>query len=612
MRKMKNLIKAAIIFLSIWGNQQSFSQNMIEANPANTLDPGSSFINPAIIIAQHKQVYAGIRVLQLGFLDNNSTAFKHSFVSYSQPFSGLIARSGWGFNAQYLSTPFYSQGNYSFLFAKQLSDIFTLGARTTLFTKGYDLRDANLERQDDPVFAGSRTKYVFSYGFGLLLGPVSNVTVGLAVDHVNKPNLSLSGTPLPQPITFDIGINYMYNNFVGPSFYVNYQDNQTVTTFGVQAKHFAMGTVGLFYGNRSLILDGKLNLLNNRMSIGYRMDLPLMDLISYSVGSHLLSVSYRFSEPIDADFRIGSSVTSLNIIEKRITIIVEKGIRQRDLDGLKNYNLDVFDREALESIKDSAEVVDIHSVGDRTGAQLDDASYKYYKKTVVAMVEEQRRKTGRVDFPVDIDSPPGTGERALALLNFLVDSLGISSKNVKIVYSPNYSNPNKSYGLRILNEIKKNMGKNDSTRSKIEFKMVGEPLLSEDQTIFRIQRLRSSKPVHSWRILIKSGRKTIKRIVGIKEAKTVAWDWKDDDGKLVNEGEYFYTFQWKDKAIARWKPAKPKRRMLIVDKEVQLERITLTRGGRPPASGKNYEMGTEKLEFLLQGKKVNSNTASTP
>jgi len=605
---MQNLMRKIILYqliLVLAGSQFVYAQNLVEANPANIHDPGSAFINPAVIMSQSKQVFAGIRIFQMGFLDNNSTAFKHSFLTYSQPFSRM-PRMGYGITAQYLHTPYFTQGNYSLLVARRFSEIVTLGTRVNWFTKGYNLRDANLEIEDDPVFRDNRTKHVFSLGFGFLLGPVSNLTVGIGLDHVNRPNVSLSGNELRQPITFDFGIHYLFN-FIGPSLYVNYQDNQTVTTFGLEAQHFSLGTLGLYYGKRSVILEGRLNLLRNRMSIGYRMDFPLQDLVSYSVGTHLLSVSYRFAEPIDSDFNIISTVDNLNVVEKRISVEADKGITVRDIEALAEYKLDIFDQQSLERIKESAKVVGIQNLGDRSGAQLDDASYKYYKKTLIEMVEKKMKQTGGTAFKVDINSPPGTGQRALALLNFLVDSLGFPSQNVNIVFAEDYNDPNWNQHNIILEALKTSISDAKGLMKRIKIPIPGKILLSDDQTVFEIKRIQSTKPVHSWRIVIESRGDVIKRFAGFKDPRATAWDWKDDDDNLIKPGEYFYYFQWRDKATGDWKPSRPNKKVIFVDKEVQTERIFLTKDGQPPMEDPNIE--TEKVEVLLKSKKSTETTS---
>lgn len=602
MNKLKNKFLLACFLM--FGGTAGNAQNMVEANPANYLTPNSAFINPAIIMLQSKQVSAGVRLLQLGFLENNSAAFKHSFLSYTQPFS-LWPKMGWGVTAQYLSTPVYNQANYSFIVARRFNELFSIGARFNLFSKNYDLRNAIFEDPNDPVFSGDLTKYFYSFGVGMVLKPVSNFALGFALDHLNRPNVARNGPALHQPLTFDFGFHYTYN-FLGPSVYVNYQDHQSVTILGLEFLYQQLGTAGLFYGNQNLIFEAKLNLLNQKMNIGYRMDFPFSALNDYSAGSYLLSLAYRFSDPIDADFDILASVEQLNVIEKRIIVEADKGIELKDIDALAEYHLDIFDAESLERIKDSSQVADVSNVGDRSGAQLDDASYKYYKQTLTEMIEQKIAQTGGKTFKVDIDSPPGTGKRALALLNYLVDTLGIASENVNIVFSPDYTNHDPNYLNPVLEAIRTSRQDGDSKMKRIKVPIPGKTKVSDDQTVFRIRRLRSTKPVHSWRIIIENSQKEIKKIIGVNEPREVAWDWKDEAEHLVDKGEYFYSFQWKDKMSGDWKPARAKKKVLFVDKEVQEEYIFLTKDGRPPTE--NPDIQTDKVEFLLKGNKRSQTT----
>ncbi|MCI0511786.1 type IX secretion system membrane protein PorP/SprF [candidate division KSB1 bacterium] len=596
MKALFHFILFAGLLVIVTGSRPLAAQNLIEANPANFSDHRSAFINPAIIMNQGKQVHAGIRIFQMGFLDNNATAFKHSYVGYSQAYS-MWPKTGFGVTAQYLSTPVYTQGNYSLLAGRKITDILSIGARLNVFSKGYSLENADLIDPRDPVFSKGLTKYVFSGGLGMFIGPVSNLAVGIAVDHLNRPNVSLAGTPLRQPITFDFGISYTFSS-IGPAVYVNYQDNRTATTFGFDWQYHFLGHVGLYYGARSLILDAGINVLDHRMTIGYRMDFPLMDLNDYSVGTHLLGLAYRFSDPIDADFEIMSSVDFLNVSETFLTVEADRGIELKDLNALEEYSLDIFDRESLERLKDSANVVEVRDLNNRQSAQLDQASYKYYKKTLVDMIEKKIAQTGGRAFKVEIMSPPRTGNRALALLNFVVDTLGMPAENVHIVFTQDYSKPQKTNGSSIIEAIKTQKQDANTKMKRVKVEIQGSSKLSEDQTVFKVRRLRSTKPVHSWRVVIERNDRIIKKIVGVKEPNEVPWDWKDEEDLLVQPGEYFYYFQWKDKMLGTWTPSSPRKKVILVEKDSRRERIFLTKDGRPFDEDPNTI--PEKVEFLLK------------
>jgi len=53
-----------LIFYPIIAN----SQNIISADPSDSFDSESTFINPAVIPFQHRQITLGMKVYQLGFL----------------------------------------------------------------------------------------------------------------------------------------------------------------------------------------------------------------------------------------------------------------------------------------------------------------------------------------------------------------------------------------------------------------------------------------------------------------------------------------------------------------------------------------------------------------
>lgn len=588
-------IMKLLIFIMLIYQLPGFSQNMVEANPANIYNPEAAFVNPAIILAQGRQVFTGIRLLQMGFIDNNSTAFKHSMLSYSQPFSVFLPKFGYGFNAQFLSTPWFSKGNYSFVVAKKITDILTIGGKGSVFTIGYDLSDANLENPIDPVFEKGM-KISFSSGVGILIGPVSNLTVGMSVDHLNRPTVNLTGNDLRQPITFDFGIHYMYGAF-GPSFNVNHQDYLTVTTFGFETQSQRIGRAGIFYGNKSVILDGKLFLMNGKMAVGYRMDLSLdSELISYSAGQHLVSLTYQFSEPIDADFKVISTTDYVNCVEKRLTIIADQGLSLDNIKDLQRYKLDLFDRRSVDALIDSAEVYNGLTYENSGGAELDEESLNYYKRAILDKIQQ----SGNKNFKVNVTAPPGGGTRALAFFNFLVKDLGIPAQNVNLVFAQDYTAPNADFTTPILEAFKTAiMAQNQNTLLKrVKIPIENQQVFTPKEAVFKIVRMRKSKPVLAWRLVIEKDKKIVRKIPALREPPPeVSWDWRDDDNKLISPGEYSYYFQWKDNMAGSWKPDSPRKRSLIVDKEIQTDSILLTKDGTMPTNG--GQVDAEGFDIIL-------------
>ncbi len=597
--KLKHGIIGFLLFVILVGNVLvAFPQNMVSTSPTDFYDPRSSFINPAVIMSQSRQVYAGVQVLQLGFLENNSTAFKHSHLGYSQPYF-VLPSTGFGFTAQYLSTPFYNQGNYSFMVAHEIADILTLGARVNLFSKNYDL---DFIDPNDPVFKNGNTKYAYSYGFGVLIGSAySSLAVGVAVDHVNRPYISLLGNTVRQPLAVDVGIHYSFLG-IRPTVYFNRQDNLTVTTFGFDLTHRHLGRVGLFYGNKALIIDGKLNLLNEHMSIGYQLDFPLMDLNSYSMGTHLVSLAYRFAKPDDGEFEIAADIEYLNIAERKLTVEADRGITLRDLDALEEYKLDIFDQGSLARIRDSARVVDVSGMKAKPHNQMYDDAYKLYRATLIQMVKDQISIKGTTNFDVEILSLPGTGDRAVNLFNFVIDSLSIPEDRVNIIFTNDYANQSQKAitSNPIIEAIRTQKQLSSGKMKHVTVKLENDAILTSDYTTFRITRNRSGRKIVTWRVVIEHDGKIIQKISGVNEPHDVTWDWRDENNNLIAHGEYFYYFQWKDEMLGPWKPEKVKPRMILVEKRSRNERIFLTKDGKPLA--KDSSRTPVKLEFLLKDK----------
>ena len=191
---IKSTIKNILFVIAISGflsqSKVGYSQNIVTADPTNTFDLESIFVNPAVIPFQHRQVTLGMKVYQLGFLSSEKFGFRTGYFSFALPeaFSGFMSL---GITGQNFSVPLYDQTNFSFLLAKRPIERLSLGIKYNLFTKSYHQKYFDLVIPDDPVFADGTLKFAHSIGAGLILYPWSTLSVAFSCDHLNRPDVSL-------------------------------------------------------------------------------------------------------------------------------------------------------------------------------------------------------------------------------------------------------------------------------------------------------------------------------------------------------------------------------------------------------------------------------------
>ncbi|MCI0515984.1 hypothetical protein L0128_22445, partial [candidate division KSB1 bacterium] len=262
----------------------------------------------------------------------------------------------------------------------------------------------------------------------------------------------------------------------------------------------------------------------------------------------------------------------------------------------------IFDQGSITKMRDTTRAVDVSGMKTVTPNKLYDDSYKLYRETLIQMVKDQILKKGTTNFDVEILSLPGTGDRAISLFNFVVDSLGIPSHRVNIIFTNNYANQpqNTAKTNPIIEAIRAQKQITTGKMKYITVKLENDPILTSDFTTFKIKRMRSGRKLAAWRVVVEYDGKMIQKISGVNEPYDVTWNWRDEDGRLVSPGEHFYYFQYKDELLGPWKPEKIKPRLILVEKRTRNERIFLTKDGKPLA--KDSSRTPVRLEFILKDK----------
>lgn len=173
----------------VQNSSYAYSYDVIYHNPAGIVFPGRSLAS------------AGSRLLWLGL---EGDRLVEGFGGVSQP---LGKRHALGIRGTLFSSHLYREGNASLLLGRLfLGGRVGLGANANLRVVSYDEGRFQLVDEGDPLLAGSLSRTAFSYGFGVVLRPFGRLLLGASFDHVNRPDVSLTGTGVRMRSSVKAGI----------------------------------------------------------------------------------------------------------------------------------------------------------------------------------------------------------------------------------------------------------------------------------------------------------------------------------------------------------------------------------------------------------------------
>lgn len=541
-------IISCLLMLTGFGNL--FSQNMIFTNPGDIYNSRAGFVNPALVSFQESQVSLGMNAFHLGFLEENSLAFKSGYFSASIPYL-IRGKIGVSVNGQYFNSPMYTQSNFSVAFSQKYFRFFSIGLRTSLFTKSYNRSLFNLEDENDPVFANGSTKFAVSLGGGVFFSILPNLFLTFAADHLNQPNVALAKAKFNQPMEFYGGVKYGLSR-VNAAFYFKKVKENFYPFFEIEPNFSDAWQIRFSYGMKSLQFDGAVNLFKG-INLEYFYNYTLAEFYGTSFGSHGLSLTYfldkkpslpvqltdnTFELPFDVPenrlnlnsrFEVYSSVTSLEIIEKRIYRKIDDDLNDEALEYLINFELGELDSAAngaaqyFNTKSIGAYFPEVRRVGNFT------QSYQITLEKIDSLMAKNKK------LKTEIISTRKASNRAAGLQNYLINRAPVERQQVDVVM-PVYKNRTDS--LRKRQKLSSEQVKPVETLT----------VVTHDSTTFRVFPIYMEKYTRPWKLeIVSANRDLIKEFKGVGEIPAkIVWDWKKNDGTFIEPGLYYYTFHWFD------------------------------------------------------------------
>lgn len=289
---MKKINLFTSIFIIVILAFQTTAQDYTWHSTSNPHEPQIIFTNPAgIAFQEHRQAILSSQLLYAGLANDK---LSNHYLGYIEPIGGIGV---FGFRGSYFNSHILKQNNFSLLYSRALiNSRLSLGINLNFHHDAYDKSKFQLRGPDDPLLTKSTSVNAFGVGLGVIYNPVSDLYMGLSLDNLNQPDISLEGSRASKPLVTNFGLCYRIFNIV-PEFDVKtFRTSQRSETYYI-------------FGLRQLWLNDAANLsiqyqrdcfsfgaayAFNKLRVDYRYSYPLNELHEISTGTHQFTLSYHF------------------------------------------------------------------------------------------------------------------------------------------------------------------------------------------------------------------------------------------------------------------------------------------------------------------------------
>lgn len=273
------------------------AQVQMAANAAQTRDPRAFLVNPAVMTFRPApMVFAGYHILHSGI---GSNIFGKGYIGAIYPLSKIGAL---GVSGQYFSADLYRQNvldlNYAYKF---WNGKIATGINFGLLSIAYDRKGFEIEDVLDPLLNNSTSKMKMNIGAGVFANPLSTLFVGLSFNHLNQPDISLSGNDWKLP--FYTNFSLLFNtSLINPFLSIEQEEKETYVNVGVERYLFSEQALFRFhYSPEWLSFATGYSFKNFQLDYTFRY--PLTEISAISGGCHEFMVSYALPAPAP-DFEI--------------------------------------------------------------------------------------------------------------------------------------------------------------------------------------------------------------------------------------------------------------------------------------------------------------------
>ncbi|RJP82327.1 MAG: type IX secretion system membrane protein PorP/SprF [Candidatus Zixiibacteriota bacterium] len=294
-------IGIVLFLLGLLAGPAARAQNLYSGNPADGELLEAGFSNPAL------NAYLLDRLVLAGTSHQTGVAGKlfsirSGVIGYHLPWK----LRGLAVGAQYFNAGLYSQNNLRLSYGRKIHSLVALGADVNVFNRAYDQDEFYLFDPADPVFRNGSGKWGLSLGLGLAVTPLNLATFGLALEHLNRPDLALGESTVRQPMLLSAGVKLRLgavNLFSSATALEFFRGDQAGTggedmlsqrlQFGAEVPVQHYGYLRLAGGSRALQAEAQAYLFAD-LYFNYRYEYPLTEINLASGGTHRFGFVFDF------------------------------------------------------------------------------------------------------------------------------------------------------------------------------------------------------------------------------------------------------------------------------------------------------------------------------
>lgn len=291
---MKTSTLFTFAILMIISVHQLPAQEYVRYSISNFYEPQIIFINPAgLSYYEYRQAIFSSQFLYAGLANDK---LSNHYMGYIEP----IKKNGvFGVRGSYFNSQLLNQGTFSLLYSRLLiKSKLGFSINLNLHQNSYDKNHFQLNEENDPVLANGTSKFAFGAGFGFIYCPITDLHLGMSIDNLNQPDISLQGGKAKKPLTANFGICYRIFNLV-PELDLKYfhysQRNETYLIIGLKQLLLDNSAhLSIQFQQNSFSIGGAYTFKTLRLDYNYTY--PLNELQEISNGSHQFTLSYNFGK----------------------------------------------------------------------------------------------------------------------------------------------------------------------------------------------------------------------------------------------------------------------------------------------------------------------------
>ncbi len=578
------------------GTGEVRSQDFIIGPSTGTLDVKAQLANPALISFQRPQVALGIKTHYSGFTDDSGSGFNQGYFVASLP--GIRgSRFGAGVHAQYFNSPIFTRSQFSASFSTRFWHRISLGVTGSLYHIGYN-RDNFVDFDfGDPVFQNGYSRNTFNSAAGIYARPLPSVDAALGARNLNRPDISLSGSGVKEPLEFFGALGYRYGMFKGTVELVTGRyDLDTrvhLEAFSTEGYYARMGTNLDF--DRGYI-EAQMHVYAG-VSINYQFELPFNDVLSETNGSHMFSVVYEFNRAPSLPQRRTAGVPMPEVARTRAEPVLPAAIvLTSSTDNLEYKEVTLVRRIDTTTVTmEDLQHLTAYDLGNLESQQ------DYFR------MPYSRRRPDTAPLPMGATPEPAITQHYRQTLDFIRDHILTRDNVMELVVED--GNQMRASGLR--DRFQRQSGRDipvsityrsDTYDTERHATSLDDGLLADQHAIVltpetaRIRPVRAANTtVSEWVLRIYDGSN---RIVNEISADTdlpeiIEWDWHFDDGSIIPPGLYTYRLHWAD-GHGNWSESRS--RYLHVQKITRTITIDITK------DLEKIHSDPDRIELILKNK----------